>query len=288
MRLCRLAFPPSLLWVVVFATPGVAQQLTIQAPADATEVPSTSPWTVQLNSEVRYFDLSGTRGDPATTPAGTAAKPFRAHEFYTPTTLSVSGMPESTFRIDASVRSGYVSARQSTPGVTGDVGTLTDTVPTASLTYLGFDGVQPFISVSLNLPTGESTLFGTRANARLDADLVDVPTFGEGFNIGPTLGFNIPVNEEMIVTLSGGYTSRGDFKQDGLFTPGFPQGTITVHPGDLATASGSVTGQFGKLSLQSSLTYVHSTTIQNNGRGVRSPLSPTPSATGPKRHLSGP
>ncbi len=58
--------------------------------------------------------------------------------------------------------------------------TFTDTVASGTLTYLGWQGVQPFASLNANLPTGRATLFGPAANARMDPDLSISPHLAKG------------------------------------------------------------------------------------------------------------
>ena len=90
----------------------------------------------------------------------------------------------------------------------------TDTVASGTITYLGLTGLQPFASLNLNLPTGRAALFGSSANARMDGDLVEIGSFGEGLNVGPTVGFNLPVNNTLMLTGSVGYTRRGSFERE--------------------------------------------------------------------------
>ena len=114
---------------------------------------------------------------------------------------------------------------------------------TGTYTYLGLDGIQPYASVALNLPSGRSALFGTAPNARMDPDLVGINVFGEGFNAGPTVGANIPVGESWLFGASAGYSYRGPYAKDALinpvtFTP-FTGPTSTLDPGDDFTLTGS-------------------------------------------------
>jgi len=53
----------------------------------------------------------------------------------------------------------------------------------------------------------------------MDPDLVEVSTFGEGFNIGPTGGFAFPISKSLVLTTSAGYTWRGGpFLREALLT----------------------------------------------------------------------
>ena len=52
-------------------------------------------------------------------------------------------------------------------------------------------------------------LSGTETFARMDPDLVDLSTFGEGWNFGPTIGFNVPITQTLILSAGVGHTWRG-------------------------------------------------------------------------------
>src|SRR6185295_16079684 len=99
----------------------------------------------------------------------------------------------------------------------GEIATTTDTVMAATATYLGWQGIQPFVALSANLPTGKSALLGPATNARMDPDLVELSTFGEGYNVGPTFGLNFPVSNSLMFTSSVGYTWRGAFERESAF-----------------------------------------------------------------------
>lgn len=200
-------------------------------------------WSATLASEVRYFFWEGGRG----TPAGAGGHAGRGMQLYIPYALQLVGQPNDLYKFELLGRGGWVRARQSTAGLTGDVDTTTDTVANATLTYLGFNGFQPFVSLSANLPTGQSALFGTAANARMDPDLVELSSYGEGWNIGPTIGFNLPLTPAMIVTVSAGYTWRGAFDRENALTPANPnqppsvaQSLTSIDPGDVLTVTAAL------------------------------------------------
>ncbi len=203
-----------------------------------------SAWSVMLNSELRYFSWSGSRGDPKIIGA-----PGGGSQFYMPTSLLVTGGTPD-FRIDAMIRGGYVSAQQTTPGAQSSISTPTDTLLSGTFTYLGINGFQPFLSLNFNLPTGKAAIYGVLYPPRMDPDFVDVPTYGEGFNTGASLGVNIPISENMLATLSAGYTWRGQFNQEGFFAPTFPQFTNHFTPGNIFSLNGSLTYAMGALTAQ--------------------------------------
>jgi hypothetical protein len=113
------------------------------------------------------------------------------------------------------------------------VTTQTDTSVTPTLTYLGFNGITPYLSVATNIPTAKkaSGPSVTQSNGKTDGDLVPTPAFGEGFNIGPTIGANFNLSESFVWGIGIGYTNRGAFDQ------GTATGLSRFDPGDVTTAS---------------------------------------------------
>jgi len=163
-----------------------------------------------------------------------------------------------------------------TSGHSGEVHTPTDTVVSGTATYLGIQGMQPFVSLNANLPSGKSALFGNAVNARMDPDLVDVSTFGEGYNVGPSLGFNFPITGSLFITTSVGYTWHGNFTRE-TESPAFPAGTDpqviaeltplaptqTISPGQNVAYTAAVNYQIGRLTagLTGSTTWETATAI---------------------------
>jgi hypothetical protein len=160
-----------------------------------------------------------------------------------------------------------VDARQSTPGLSGHVDTMTDTVTSGTVTYLGINGIQPFVSVNTNIPTGRSALFGTAANARMDPDLVEVASFGEGFNVGPTVGVNLPFTSNLIATLSVGYTWHGSFTRESTLSlePPITQAPTPIKPGDNLTFTAALAYTSGAVSTNLTGSISRSTTTDVNG-----------------------
>lgn len=260
-----------------------AQNLTQQTPAQQSTAPqvqtqqrqptiSSTPaqsasqnWTTIFSTESRYFSWHNNFALPN-------GNPGRGWEFYQPLAVQLSGKPVDTLSVDFTVRGGWVKAIQSTTGLSGGVQTFTDTVASGTFTYLGWQGVQPFASLSANLPTGQAALLGTAANARMDPDFVDIATFGEGLNLGPTAGFNFPILGSLLVTTSIGYTWRGRFNQESaaltlnpLDPLSFlnPISTSNVDPGDTLTVTAAVDYQAGSFStnLTGAVTWETPTTV---------------------------
>jgi hypothetical protein len=101
----------------------------------------------------------------------------------------------------------------------------------------------------------------------MDPDLVDISTFGEGFNIGPTLGVNIPLTEAWLLTMSAGYTHRGAYDMEGPLTPpgggAAPQAT-NIKPGDALTVTAVLGYQAGPLSGRVTGTITENGTTREN------------------------
>jgi opacity protein-like surface antigen len=252
-------------------------------------------WNETFSTEARYFSWEGTRGTPtnAVAPNGEMALGTRGGgiELYTPYAAQLVGQ-SNDLKVEMLMRGGWVSARQSTPGLTGAVATATDTVTSGTITYLGLRGLQPFASLELNLPTGLAALTATQVNARMDPDLVDISTFGEGLNIGPTVGVNIPLAEAWLLTTSAGYTRRGTYNTEGPLTPpgggAAPQST-KIEPGDALTLTAVLGYQSGPFSARVTGTFTENGTTQEDGTlfikpGQRSLIAGTASYNWPGDH----
>lgn len=211
-------------------------------------------WNISYNTEVRYFSWQSTRGFPT----GVAPLVGTGHgsQIYAPMSLSLTGNPSPNWKFEFVVRGGFVSASQTTSGERGSVDTPVDTQLSSTVTYNGFTGFQPFVAMLINAPTGKSALYGTSRFARMDGDLVDQGTYGEGWNFGPTAGVNIPLSQSLILTLSGGYTQRNPFaKESANPITGLITDTVSIKNGDEATVTAALGYAQGALSLQGSGSY---------------------------------
>jgi hypothetical protein len=226
--------------IVPFATATASDNQGAQAP-----VTSNQQWSATFAEEVRLFTWRSNA-----VPGFPVHNGGRGTELYIPYALQLTGKPTDKVSVDIVGRGGWVRASQGTPGLSGSVAATTDTVFSATATYLGFDGVQPFVALQSNVPTGRSQLFGNAANARMDPDLVDLATFGEGFNIGPTLGLALPVSKSLIFTASAGYTWRGALQTEANVTavPPIVQTLTSIDPGDDLTITGAANFKAGSLS----------------------------------------
>lgn len=213
---------------------------------------AASDWTVTSDVEFRYFSWERTSGNPTGQPNQ------KGSQFYAPFGVAASGTLGNGFKLDLTARSGYVStSRSADPGDTvyrsATVGTTTDSQLGFTLTYLDINGIVPFYSLNLNLPTGRSRLSGDQPIAATDPDLVDVPTFGVGFNHAHTLGTNIALTPDTVLTLSAGYTNRGAYTREvvGLGLP--VTASETYKPGDNFSLSAGLGTQFGSLALNGNI-----------------------------------
>lgn len=225
------------------------------APPPADNAANAFAWTQTFASEIRYDSWRSNRPFPANAvkfgPTELLPSSGSGSELYIPYATQLTGQ-NNDWKIELLGRGGWVEARQTTTGLTGYVQTATDTVASATFTYLGMQGLQPFAAVEMNLPTGLASLPANSVAAQMDPDLVDISTFGEGFNIGPTLGFNLPITNSLLLTLSAGYTHRGTFERQSPLTPPTPPpatvGVVSkIDPGDVLTGTVSVGYQVGQL-----------------------------------------
>jgi hypothetical protein len=251
---------------VVFSGFGIATGPVLAAdmPVKATVQAADQVWNVSYNTELRFFSWNNTRGYPVD-PAPLSGN-GHGTQVYAPMSFSVSGSPTPDWRYEFVIRGGAVSSSQTTAGNRGSVDTLVDTQVSNTVTYNGFSGFQPFAAMLINLPTGSAALFGNSRYARMDGDLVDQGTYGEGWNWGPTAGVNIPLSQSLILTLSGGYTVRTQFNKEALDPI---TNTVTavdvIKNGDEGTVTAALGYSEGPLSLQGSGSYSWDQASGTNG-----------------------
>ncbi len=247
------------------AAPLAAMAADAGLPAPATT--TASAWSMLVDIDTRFTSWSGTRGTPVAYDLGT---PGRGSLFYMPMALQIVGKPNPDIKLELMARTGWVDARQNSGGgLAGHVSALTDTVVSGTVTYLGMPGIQPFVSINANLPTGAANLRGTGAFARMDPDLVEVPNFGEGLNLGGTLGANIPIGEFTLLTASVSHTYRGPYTRDPV--TGFGDPDNRMQPGSSSSASLQVAHVLGALLLRAGATYILNTATRIDGGYINRP-----------------
>jgi hypothetical protein len=242
------------------STHALAADAVVPVKAQAQTADGAQQWQLFYNQEVRYFSWRGDRGFPAafTTQRGSGS------QLYTPATISLTGVTPDVLKFEFVGRGGYVDSKQTTPGLSGSVSHLTDTVGSGTWTYLALPGVQPYLSLNVNAPTGKSVLPGTEGFARMDPDLVDIPTFGEGWNFGGTVGMNVALAENVIGSLAVGHTIRNNYDRDNP-SPAGSLGIVNLSPGDVTTLNAALGFRHGALTSQISGSYAHEGTTSFNG-----------------------
>ena len=208
----------------------------------------SAAWQTTANADFRYFTSRNSLGATAS-------------QIYLPFGAQLNGRPSQDWKMSFLVRSGAIFSRQTSPTATSEVNTLTDTNMTPSVTYLGWNGITPTLSVAMNIPTatGHASSTVTNSNSKTDADLVPTPSFGEGFNVGPTLSTNFNLSEMLVLGVGVGYTYRGPFDQGTL------TGISRFDPGDVATFNLTLNYRGERLSLQGTASYSAETTTEQGG-----------------------
>jgi hypothetical protein len=247
---------------------GAGQAIAADMPVKAVVQSIDQLWNISYNSEIRYFSWQNTRGFP--TDVAPLVGTGHGTQVYAPMSLSLTGNPSPNWKFDFVVRGGFVSSSQTTSGERGSVDIPVDTQLSGTVTYNGFTGFQPFVAMLINAPTGSSALLGSARFARMDGDLVDQGTYGEGWNFGPTAGVNIPLAQSLILTLSGGYTNRNPFnKESANPITGLITDTVSIKNGDEATVTAALGYAQGPLSLQGSASHSWDQVSQSSQFGMQ-------------------
>lgn len=256
-----------LLTAALFLT--MASPVRAADPAGTPALPpvAASTWTMLVDMDARFTSWSGARGYPVAYDLGARG---RGSQFYMPVAVQVVGLPNPDLKIELLARTGWVDARQSSGGgLAGHVSTMTDTVVSGTFTYLGTGGIQPFVSINANLPTGSANLAGTRAFARMDPDLVEVANYGEGFNLGATLGANISLGEFTLITTSLSHTQRGAYTRDPV--TGFGDPDNRMQPGSSTSGTLQIAHLLGAFVLKASATMIYNNATRLDGAWATRP-----------------
>jgi hypothetical protein len=134
---------------------------------------------------------------------------------------------------------------------------------------LTFESVRPQFGVAMNLPTGTSYLPNNQRLTRIDPDLAMVGSYGAGFNINPTAGFVVGLNQSTAISLSAGYAWQGKFVREAidLNTPGIGAFNLKqwINPGDVVTANFNITTEVGNTVVYGSFAYMSESSVEING-----------------------
>jgi hypothetical protein len=222
-------------------------------------------WQYVVNTEGRYISWSSSGGNAGLTP-GVGTNGGSGSQWYVPVAIQATGRPSSDLKFEFLVRSGEIWTRQRSSGGTVEISSPTDTTVSMTGTYLAWAGIQPFLSLNLNIPTGSPVINGSSSNTQMDANLVPTPVFGEGWNFGPTIGLNIPLSQSLVSTFAVGYTNRGTYDRVGTFSPiTSTPGVVNYDPGDVVTLNSAIGYGGDRVSLQFSTSYSLETATQVNG-----------------------
>ena len=187
------------------------------------------------------------------------------YQIYSPTTAGFNYEVPSDLKLESRFKGGYVYSNHSTPNQLAIYNGPIDTQATFNATFQNFDTIKPTFGVALNLPTGNSFLPGNERFTRMDPDLVDVGSYGVGFNVNPTAGFVVGMNESTALSLSAGYAWQGAFTKEAVSLGVTPSNFLIstfdirqrVKPGDIFTANANLTSSVGKnLLLAASFAYM--------------------------------
>jgi hypothetical protein len=235
--LTSVALSSVILATAAFTSSASAADMATKAAPMAPVDPLTASWSFNATTELKYYSWH----DSVTTP-GTGSN---GSELYTPLTLQMNGKVGNVLSIDLVGKGGWVNLNQRSDDLSGSVSTVTDTSLSGTFTYTGLNVLQPFVGFQTNVPTGRA---GT--NTLPDPDLVEVPTFGQGFDVGGTAGFNFLPSNNWFLTTSVTYLARGGYTRDNgaaafatpLINPALlaPSNVVNFKPGDLVTILQSV------------------------------------------------
>jgi hypothetical protein len=252
----------SALAVLVCTAPVAAQTATAgpQTPAPGGPAISTS-----VSTDFSYSSWEGTRGSNTFAP-----ERGKGSQLYTPVSGSLVTEWADRLKWESAIKGGFVHSRHATIGQQATFNGAVDTQVTNTVTWLSSAMIRPFISLSLNLPTGDAYLPGRQRFARMDQDLVDLGSYGEGFNYNPVAGFTIALSPNIVVTPSVGYAVTGKYVREGInFTTGLYDTHKAIDPGDVFTATLNSTLKQGALTVELATTFATETATQTNGVASR-------------------
>lgn len=246
--------------------------LGIAGQGDADRSRFAGDWSSFVNTTTTYSSWTGDRGSNVF-----AALGGKGHQVYSPTNIGIDYLQPNAVKVETRVKGGYVYANQSTPGQNATYEGPVDTQASLNATFLNFDNIRPQLGVAVNLPTGTSYLPGQQRFARMDPDLVEIGSYGAGFNVNPTAGFVVGLNENTAMSFSAGYAWQGAFIREGIdlaagLTPtggGFGAGAFDlkrkINPGDVFTGNANITTQVGRLVLLGSFAYMSESAVIIDG-----------------------
>jgi hypothetical protein len=228
----------------------VAAQTAASTPAQTV----TKTWQTITEASAQYYAWKDSNNN-------------RGSQIYAPAAVKFIGRPSPDWKAEFLIRSGYIRSAQSTPTSNTATESMTDTAVAGTWTYYGWNGVQPFIALNVNVPTAHWTDGGSANSVaptnKTDADIIK-PVLGEGWNLGPSVGANFSLTPSMIVSAGFGYTYRGPFVA-GTTTGLTSTGPANFNPGDVYTANAGFGWSGERDVVQLSVSYSLETISYQNG-----------------------
>ncbi|MCZ8187603.1 MAG: hypothetical protein O9308_14595 [Beijerinckiaceae bacterium] len=223
-----------------------------------------------VDFETKLTSWSGGRGYP-TTLALTPGSRARGHLWYTSAGGRASYERSGRYLVELTGRFGYYSARQSLPGIaTSTFAAPSDSVIGARMTFQNFQGWQPFIGISVNVPTGDAVLSRAQRYARMERDLVGVGSYGEGLNVAVTGGASFPITESIAGSLAATATWADSYRRDAASAIGIPVAPVVqrFNPGESVSLAANLNGQHGAFSWSLGASYTIEDSNKVNGQVV--------------------
>jgi outer membrane immunogenic protein len=216
-----------------------------------------------VNTSAQYGAWQGTRGPNVFEP-----DKGKGYQVYSPVSMGID-YDTPTYKLETRAKGGYVYTAQRTDGQTGYYSGPIDTQTSVNVVLLTFDSVRPQFGVAMNLPTGTSYLPNAQRLTRIDPDLAMVGSYGAGFNINPTAGFVMGLNQSTAISVSAGYAWQGQFVREALnlntgFTGAFNLKRY-IDPGDVVTANFNITTEVGNTVIYGSFAYMSESAVVIDG-----------------------
>lgn len=139
--------------------------------------------------------------------------------------------------VEAGLRTGFISSKNTTIGREGEVSTLGDTNLSTAYSQKFKQGWSVRYNLDWNLPTGKESLGGTQKFAVMDGNLVQQTRFGEGTNITPSVSVAKALNANSLMAIGLSHTWRG------AYDPNSDVSNDEIDPGDESALS--LQGQYG-------------------------------------------
>jgi hypothetical protein len=247
-----------------------AATIPVKAPSSATQSPDQFVWIA--HSDTIYSSWRGSRGTNVFEP-----ERGEGSQIYSPFTVGFDYQKSGLYRFQLRAKSGFVHSAHDTEGQQATLSTMVDTQVTATWTNLTSETYRAFFAVALNLPTGKTVLSGNQRLTRMDPDLVEIGSYGTGFNINPTAGFIFALTENTAVSIGAGYSWQGEFKREALNpdsvancglncvpTPTFDV-TQRIDPGDIFTANVNTSSFYNNLAVKTSFAFMSETDLKQDG-----------------------